>query len=59
MEDEVSQELGVRADILRLLAKVEEYSESGRAHGLADDLLDILTEGLYTSAAEEITLILQ
>ena len=47
MEDQVAQELGVRADTLRrLLAKVEEYSESHRAHGLPDDLLNILKDDL-------------
>ena len=56
MEDEVAQELGVRADTLRcLLAKVEEYSESHRAHGLPDDLLNILKDDLHSSAAEQLT----
>jgi len=48
LEDEVAKELGVRADTLRrLLAKVEEYSESHRAHGLPDDLLNILKDDLF------------
>jgi DNA sulfur modification protein DndC len=48
MEDKVAEELGVRADTLRrMLAKVEEYSESHRAHGLPDDLLNILKDDLY------------
>lgn len=47
MEEEVARELGVRADTLRrMLAKVEEYSESHRAHGLPDDLLNILRDDL-------------
>jgi len=29
-----------------MLAKVEEYSESHRAHGLPDDLLNILKDDL-------------
>lgn len=51
MEEEVVRELGIRADTLRrMLAKVEEYSESHRAHGLPDDLLNILKDDLYRSA---------
>jgi DNA sulfur modification protein DndC len=47
MEEEVARELGVRADTLRrMLAKVEEYSESHRAHGLPDDLLNIIKDDL-------------
>jgi DNA sulfur modification protein DndC len=47
MEEGVTQELGVRADTLRrMLAKVEEYSESHRAHGLPDDLLNILRDDM-------------
>ena len=43
MEEEVAGEKKVNADTLRrMLAKVEEYSESNRAHGLPDDLLNIL-----------------
>jgi DNA sulfur modification protein DndC len=54
MEEEVAQELSIRADTLRrMLAKVEEYSESHRAHGLPDDLLDILKDDLYIIAAQE------
>lgn len=49
MEEEVVRELGVRADTLRrMLAKVEEYSESHRAHGLPDDLLNILKDDMET-----------
>jgi DNA sulfur modification protein DndC len=47
MEEEVARELSIRADTLRrMLAKVEEYSESHRAHGLPDDLLNILKDDL-------------
>jgi hypothetical protein len=48
MEEEVAKEFHVRADTLRrMLAKVEEYSESHRAHGLPDDLLNILKDELF------------
>ncbi len=47
MEEEVAREKGIDAETLRrMLAKVEEYSESHRAHGLPDDLLNILKDGL-------------
>jgi DNA sulfur modification protein DndC len=47
MEETVTQELGIRSDTLRrMLAKVEEYSESHRAHGLPGDLLNILKDDL-------------
>ena len=47
LEDEVARQFGVRADTLRrMLAKVEEYSESHRAHGLPDDLLNALKDDL-------------
>jgi DNA sulfur modification protein DndC len=47
IEEEVAVELNVRVDTLgRMLAKVEEYSESHRAHGLPDDLLNILKDDL-------------
>jgi len=47
MEDEVAREKGIDAETLRrMLAKVEEYSESHRAHGLPDDLLNILKDDL-------------
>lgn len=47
MEEEVAREKSINADILRrMLAKVEEYSESHRAHGLPDDLLNILKDDL-------------
>ena len=54
LEEEVAREFGVRADTLRrMLAKVEEYSESHRAHGLPDDLLNIMKDDLYRSPSEE------
>ncbi len=47
LEEKIAQEFGIRADTLRrMLAKVEEYSESHRAHGLPDDLLNILKDDL-------------
>jgi hypothetical protein len=47
LQEEVAVEKAIRADTLRhLLAKVEEYSESHRAHGLPDDLLNILKDDL-------------
>jgi len=47
LEEEVAREKTINADILRrMLAKVEEYSESHRAHGLPDDLLNILKDDL-------------
>jgi DNA sulfur modification protein DndC len=56
LEDEVAKELGVHADTLRrLLAKVEEYSESHRAHGLPDDLLNILKDDLSRRETAEET----
>jgi DNA sulfur modification protein DndC len=56
LEEEVARELGVRADALRrMLAKVEEYSESHRAHGLPDDLLNILKDDLSRREAVEET----
>jgi len=51
LQEEVAVEKGIRADTLRrLLAKVEEYSESHRAHGLPDDLLNILKDDLENQA---------
>ena len=53
MEEEVAREKGIDAETLRrMLAKVEEYSESHRAHGLPDDLLNILKDALETQTAE-------
>ncbi len=52
MEEEVAREKGIDAETLRrMVAKVEEYSESHRAHGLPDDLLNILKDDLERSAA--------
>jgi DNA sulfur modification protein DndC len=52
MEDEVAREKGISAETLRrMVAKVEEYSESHRAMGLPDDLLNILKDDLERSAA--------
>lgn len=56
MEEKVSQKIGVRPDILRrMLAKVEEFSETHRAMGLSDDLLNILKDDLeaQTPASKE------
>jgi DNA sulfur modification protein DndC len=47
LQEEVAAEKGIRADTLRrLLAKVDEFSESHRAFGLPDDLLNILKDDL-------------
>ena len=47
MEETVAREKSINPDILRrMLAKVEEYSESHRAVGLPDDLLNILKDDL-------------
>jgi DNA sulfur modification protein DndC len=45
IEEAVTREKGISPDTLRrLLGKVEEYSESHRAVGLPDDLLNILKD---------------
>jgi DNA sulfur modification protein DndC len=47
LEEQVCAEKGVSSEGLRrMLAKVEEYSESHRAQGLPDDLLNILKDEL-------------
>ncbi len=47
LEEEIAGEKTIRPDMLRrMLAKVEEYSESHRAQGLPDDLLNILKDDL-------------
>ncbi|MBI4028635.1 MAG: DNA phosphorothioation system sulfurtransferase DndC [Verrucomicrobia bacterium] len=52
MEEDVAREKNINADTLRrMLAKVEEYSESHRAHGLPDDLLNILKDDLEAQPA--------
>lgn len=54
IEEEVAVERGVRVDTLsRMLAKVEEFSESHRAHGLPDDLLNILKDDLETQQSSK------
>jgi DNA sulfur modification protein DndC len=51
LQEEVASEKGIRADTLRrLLAKVDEFSESHRAHGLPDSLLNILKDDLCQDA---------
>jgi hypothetical protein len=46
-EDEIASEKGINVETLRrVVAKVEEYSESHRARCLPDDLLDILKDDL-------------
>ena len=52
LEEEVAREKSINADTLRrMIAKVEEYSESHRAHGLPDDLLNILKDDLDVQSA--------
>ncbi len=52
MEEEVAREKGINVETLRrMVAKVEEYSESHRAHGLPDELLNILNDDLENQAA--------
>jgi DNA sulfur modification protein DndC len=47
LQEEVAAEKGIRADTLRcLLETVEQYSESHRAFGLPDKLLEILKDDL-------------
>ena len=47
LQEEVAAEKDIRADTLRrMLAKVDEYSESHRARGLLDDLLNILKDDM-------------
>jgi DNA sulfur modification protein DndC len=49
MEEEIAAEKGINVETLRrMVAKVEEYSESHRAHGLPDDLLNILKDDLQS-----------
>ena len=52
-EEAVAREKGISADTLRrMVAKVEEYSEFHRAHGLPDDLLNILKDDLERQTVE-------
>lgn len=54
MEERVAAKKGVRAETLRrMIAKVEEFSESHRAVGLPDDLLAILKDDLDQSQPNE------
>jgi len=54
LEEQVASEKKINPDILRrMLAKVEEYSESHRAYGLPDDLLNILKDDLAEQSAEK------
>ena len=54
MEDEVAREKGIDAETLRrMVAKVEEYSESHRAHGLPDALLNILKDDLEAQSTAQ------
>lgn len=55
LEEEVALEKGIDADTLRrMLAKVEEYTESHRAHGLPDDLLNILKDDLEAQSVRKL-----
>ena len=52
MEEEVAREKSIDAETLRrMVAKMEEYSETHRAHGLPDDVLNILKDDLENQAA--------
>ncbi len=52
IEKEVANEKNINIKSLRrMLAKVEEYSESHRAHGLPDDLLNILKDDLVEQSS--------
>jgi chromosome condensin MukBEF complex kleisin-like MukF subunit len=54
LQDTVAREKGLSPDTLRrLLAKVEEYSESHHSLGLQDELLSILQEDLNRLPAQE------
>jgi DNA sulfur modification protein DndC len=47
LQEDVAKERGISSDTLRrLLGKVEDYSESHRAVGLPDDLLNILKDDM-------------
>lgn len=59
LQEQIAAEKGIRADTLRrLLAKVDEFSESHRTFGLPDDLLSILKDDLAehgeTAASTEV-----
>lgn len=54
LQEEVATQKNIRPDTLRrLLAKVDEFSESHRAFGLPDDLLHILKDDLEHSGGPE------
>jgi DNA sulfur modification protein DndC len=54
LEEEVTNAQGIRVETLRrMLAKVSEYSESHRAKGLPDDLLNILNDDLESNYGEQ------
>jgi DNA sulfur modification protein DndC len=54
MEEEIAAEKGINVETLRrMVAKVEEYSESHRALGLPDDLLNILKDDLNRTSTTE------
>lgn len=53
IEQEVAQLKGISLETLRrMVAKVEEYSESHRAHGLPDELIQILQDDLRSDKEE-------
>ena len=52
LQEEIAAEKGIRTETLRrLLAKVDEFSESHRAFGLPDDLFSILKDDLEHETA--------
>jgi DNA sulfur modification protein DndC len=51
LEEKVAKEKGISAETLRrMISKVEEYSESHRAQGLPDDLLNILKDEMVANS---------
>ena len=56
LEEQVAAEKGIRADTLRrLLEKVDQFSESHRAFGPPDNLLNILKDDLDSELHPNIT----
>ena len=56
LQEEVASEKGIHADTLRrLLEKVDQFSDSHRAFGLPDDLLNILKDDLDSELHPNIT----
>jgi hypothetical protein len=50
LEEEVAREKGINPETLRrMVAKVEEFSESHRARGRPDDLLNVLKRDLESA----------